>query len=457
MYDIIVIGGGSGGYAAAVRSAQLGASVALVESAEIGGTCVNRGCIPSKVWHHAAFLLQSVTRGKIFGIDLCVEKIDFNTIVARKEGVSQDIRLGMESLLKKCGIAITRGEAVLKGPQEVRVDDKTYGTKKMILATGSMPDLPSISGLHDALLTTEQILDMKDAPSSLLVLVSGGIEVEMASILNMLGTKVTMVMESSRPLPGEDGDTRQRMGQALRNQGVALIPNAHLHAVRKSKVGYDAVIRATEDLTLNVERILAGSRLARSSDLNLEQIGVRLSEDGSIRVDELLETSVKGIYAVGDVTGGRMLSNRAAFMGIWAAENAMGGKTRFPSHLIPRGLWAFPEVGAVGLSEEEAEEKGFDTEIGDFPYSVNGLGMAQNEMEGAVKIISDARYGEILGVHIVGAHAVELAGEAVLAMQLEATAGELARSLRVHPTFSEAIVEAARDCDGWPLYMPGGR
>ncbi len=457
MYDIVIIGGGSAGYAAAIRGRQFGARVALVESAEIGGTCVNRGCIPSKVWHQAASLLRSVSRGKAFGIDLTVEKIDLGTVISRKEGVCQDIRLGMESLLKKKGIEIVRGEAVLEGPQEVRVEDKIFRAKNMIVATGSMPDVPNISGLRGALLAADQIFDIKDLPSSLLVLGGGCVEVEMASLLNILGTKVTLVMESSRPLPGEDGDTRQRIGQALRKQGVEVIPNAHLHTVRKSKIGYDAVIRATDDRTLKIEKILAGSRCAKSSDMNLEQIGVRINADGSIRVDQMLETNVKGIYAVGDVTGGRMLSNRASFMGICAAENAMGGKTKFLSHLVPRGLWTFPEVGAVGLSETEAEEQRFDIEVGDFPYSVNGLGMAENEMEGAVKIISDARYGEILGVHIVGAHAVELAGEAVLAMQLEATAGELARSLRIHPTFSEAVVEAARDCDGWPLYIPGSQ
>jgi dihydrolipoamide dehydrogenase len=186
----------------------------------------------------------------------------------------------------------------------------------------------------------------------------------------------------------------------------------------------------------------------------LEQLGIQLKEDDGIQVNEQLETSVDGIYAIGDATGGWMLSHASSSMAITAAENAMGNRQKFPFRLMPRGIWTIPEVGAVGLSEEEAEQQGLDVEVGHFPYSINGLAMSRNEMDGAAKIISDARYGEILGVHIVGAHATELVGEAVLAMQLEATARELAKSIRAHPTFSENVVEAARDAENWALYLP---
>jgi len=183
-------------------------------------------------------------------------------------------------------------------------------------------------------------------------------------------------------------------------------------------------------------------------------VGVKLNEDGSVAVNERLGTSVPGIYAIGDAVGGWMLSHAASSMAVTAAENAMGRKATFPFHLIPRGIWTIPQVGAVGLSEEEAEKKGFDVEVGDFPFAINGVAMVYDEMAGSVKIVSDARYGEILGVHIVGANATELVGEAVLAMQLECTVKELARSIRVHPTFSESVVDAGRDALKWALYLP---
>jgi len=449
MDDIIVIGGGSGGYAAAIRARQLGARVTLIESGEIGGTCVNRGCIPSKIWHHAASHLRSIGSAKAFGIGLALKNMDLGSIVSRKNGVCADIRLGMESVLKKAGVNLVRGQGTLQGPEEVDVEGKTMHADKIVLATGSSLFIPDIPGLGDVLFTTDELLDMEEMPSPVLVLGGGPFEVEMASLLNMFGCTVSLVTEMPRPLPSEDGDTRQRIGQALKDTGIDLIVESRLSLVRKTGAAYKAVIEGKGERTIEVERILVCSRRPNSSGLNLENLGVRRNDDGSVWVSDRLETSVKGIYAIGDLTGGWMLSHAASAMGVCAAENAFGGEKTFSSRLVPRGLWTYPEIGAVGLSEEEAESRGIDVEVGDYPYSMNGLAMAQNEMKGGVKIISDAHYGEILGVHIVGAHATELIGEAVLAMQLECTVNELAYTLRVHPTFSEGIVEAARDGAGW--------
>lgn len=449
MDDIFVIGGGSGGYAAAIRAMQLGAQVTLIESGEIGGTCVNRGCIPSKIWHHAASHLRSIESAKAFGIDLTLKNMDLGSIVSRKNGVCADIRLGMESVLKKAGVKLIRGQGILQGPEEVKVEGKTMHADKIVLATGSSLFIPDIPGLGDVLFTTDELLDMEKVPSNVLVLGGGPFEVEMSSLLNMFGSKVSLVTDMPRPLPSEDGDTRQRIGQALRDTGIDLIVESRLSLVRKTGAAYEAVIEGKGEGTIEVERILVCSRRPNSSGLNLENLGVRRNDDGSVWVSDRLETSVKGIYAIGDLTGGWMLSHAASAMGVCAAENALGGEKTFSSRLVPRGLWTHPEIGAVGLSEEEAEGRGIDVEVGDYPYSMNGLAMAQNEMKGGVKIISDARYGEILGVHIVGARATELVGEASLAMQLECTINELAYTLRMHPTFSEGVVEAARDCAGW--------
>jgi dihydrolipoamide dehydrogenase len=454
MYDVVIIGGGPGGYAAAIRTSQLGGSVAVVEAAEIGGTCVNRGCIPTKVWQRSAYLLHNIRMAHEFGIKATVEAVDLKAIVERKNGVAGDIRMGMEGLLAANGVTVINGHAVLKNAREVDVAGKVLQGRKMIIATGSCLDIPDIPGLEDAAVTTNQILDLEHIPVSILIWEADHIEVEVASTLSILGCKVYLVTSQTRILPREDHDTSQRISQSLRELGVELLPRFTLSAVRKTSNGYEVGLDGSEEKSLVVEKVLIASRKPNTHHLQLDQVGVRRNEDGGIAVNDRLESSVSGVYAIGDATGGWMLSHAASSMAVTAAENAMGQGNSFPVHLIPRGMWTIPEVGSVGLSEEEAEKKGFDIEIGDFPYSINGLAMARNAMSGAVKIISEAQYGEILGVHIVGANATDLVGEAVLAMQLECTAKQLANSIRVHPTFSEAVVDAGRDVLQWALYLP---
>ena len=426
----------------------------MVEASELGGTCVNRGCIPSKVWMRAAYLLQSIRTGRDFGIHASVERVDLKAIVDRKNGVAGDIRMGMEALLANNGVEVIRGRGLLKSSREVDVEGKTLETKKVIIATGSCLNIPEIPGLEEAALTSDQVLDMSEAPPSVLVWGSGPIELEMAALLNVLGSKVTVASESRRLLPREDGDTGQRLAQALREQGVEVISRSRLESIERSEGGYRCLLSGAKEQSVEVSKVLVASRKPYVEHLGLEEAGVGLNEDGGIQVNDRLESSVGGVYAIGDATGGWMLSHASSSMAVVAAENAMGEGRRFPFKLIPRGLWTMPEVGSVGLSEEEAEEQGIEVDVGDFPYSINGLAMVRNELTGAVKIIADARYGEILGVHIVGANATDLVGEAVLAMQLEATAKELARSIRVHPTYSEAVVDAARDAQSWALYLP---
>lgn len=454
MYDVIVIGCGPGGYAAAIRTAQLGGKAAVVEPAEIGGTCVNRGCIPAKVWHHAASLLQGARRGESYGIFVSDTRLDLKTLVERKAGVSAEIRMGMEGLLANNGVERIHGSAVLGPDRKVRVEGKTVQGKAVIVATGSEPFTPDLPGLSQALMTTDQVLDMTEVPASVLVWGADFIEVEMANLLNVFGSKVTLATTAGRILPKEDHDTSQRVAQALREQGIEILTRSALKSVEKNAEGFACTLGGAKERTVTVSRVLVASRRPRTAGIGLEAAGVALSEDGAIRINERLETSTPSVYAVGDCTGGWMLSHVATFMGIVAAENAMGQSSKFPFHLIPRASWTFPEVGAVGLSEEEAEKQGRQIEVGLFPYSINGLAMCRNEVDGAVKVIADAKYGEILGVHIVGSQATELVGEAVLAMQLECTVREFARSLRVHPTFSEAVVDGGRDADKWALYLP---
>jgi dihydrolipoamide dehydrogenase len=454
MYDVVVIGGGPGGYAAAIRTSQLGGRVVLVEAGDIGGTCVNRGCIPTKVWQRSAYLLQNIRMGQAFGLKVAVEKLDFTAIVARKNGVAGDIRMGMEGLLANNGVEVVRGHAVVKNPRAVNVDGVVLETAHIIVATGSCLDLPAIAGLEDAAMTTDQFLDLEQIPARVLVWGTLPMAVEIANTLQVFGAKVILATENARILPQEDQDTSQRIAQALRDQGIELLTKYTLVKVRRSQNGYEAVLAGHDEKIIEVDRVLLSQRKPNTSRTGLEQMGVKLNADGSIVVNGRLETSVPGIFAIGDAVGGWMLSHAASSMAVTAAENAMGQTRPFPFHLIPRGIWTIPQVGAVGLSEEAAEKKGIDVDVGNFPYAINGIAMAYDEMAGTVKIVSDSRYGEILGVHIVGANATELIGEAVLAMQLECTVKELARSIRVHPTFSEAVVDAGRDALNWALYLP---
>ena len=454
MYDLVVIGGGPGGYAAAVRASQLGAKVALIESSEIGGTCVNHGCIPSKIWLRAVDLQEAIKSGSAFGIRVSVESVDGSVIVSRKNGIAGDIRMGMAGLLSNNGIEVIEGLGILKSPGEISVDGKTVETKKIIIATGTSPSIPDIPGIEAALLTTEQVFDTTNGfPPSVLISGAGHIEVEMAALLNAFGVKVYLAFKSARILPEEDGDTGQRLGQALRDRGIELIPRVTLKSVKSTGQGFEPELTGSET-AVNVDRVLVSARRPNTAGLSLEQAGVSVNDQGFVEVDSRQKTSADNIYAIGDVTGGRMLSYAATSMGVVAAENAFGEPIEFQSSLVPRGIFAYPEAAAVGLSEEEAEEKGLGVETGDFPYSINGLAMSYGELDGAVKIVSDAEYGEILGVHIVGPRATELIWGAVLAMQLEATAEDLARTMMVHPTFAESIAMASQDALGWALYLP---
>jgi dihydrolipoamide dehydrogenase len=451
MVDVLILGGGPGGYAAAIRAAQLKAKVALVEGTELGGTCVNRGCIPSKVWLRAAYLKHWIERSEEFGLKTTLQGWDLGAIVQRKNGVGQDIREGMGALLKKNGVDLVKGQGILKNAKEVSVNGKSFEAQKIIIATGSSPAVPTVPGLAEMALTAEQVFDLEELPASVLILGGGPIEVETAAIFAAFGTKTTLAVPERRILPKEDNGTSQRLTQALKDQGIEIIRGVLVDEITQSD---GEIIARFGEKWVKATRIVVGGRKPNTAGLGLESLGLKLNDDRSIKVNDRLETSVTGVYAIGDVTGGWMLSHAASTMGVIAAENAMGGQAVFRSHLVPRGLWTNPEMAAVGISEEEAGKQGLDIKVGYFPYPVNGLAMLRSQVDGAVKIISDAKYGQILGVHIVGAGATEVIGEAVLALQLECTVDELAHSIRMHPTFSECMMDAARDASSWALYLP---
>lgn len=453
MYDVCIIGGGPGGYAAAIRSAQLGGKAVLIEADEMGGTCVNRGCIPTKIWGQAAELYQRLAAAGDFGIQVDLKGVDFQKIVDRKNGVAAEIRMGMEALLQNNGVEIIKGHAEMLSPQEVKVNQNTLTARNLLIATGSSTAKPTITGA-DLMETMNQMLNWETLPAS--VLIWGGEPwcVEAANVLSIFGVDVTLATNDSRLLPREDHDTGQRLKPALQKQGLKIVTKSQLTKVEKGGNGLQATLTGNKERTFEIEKIINGMRTPNTMNFGVDTLGLACGKEGGIVVDDHLQSTIDGIYAVGDVTGGWMLSHAASSMAITAAENAMGHPTSYPFHLLPRALWTFPQIGAVGLSEEEAEKKGLDIEVGNFPYAINGLAMATNRVEGSVKIIIDTEYNDILGVHIVGENATELIGEAVLAMQLECTADELAAGIRAHPTYSEAVVDSARDVLNWALYLP---
>jgi dihydrolipoamide dehydrogenase len=454
MYDVVIIGGGPGGYAAGIKAAQLGGKVALVEAADIGGTCVNRGCIPAKVWGQGAFFNQMIQKAEEFGIKATVKSTDLSMLVTRKDGVSGDIKMGMGGLLQNNRIEVMEGTAVIKSAGKVEVAGQQLEAKSIIVATGTSPVIPDVKGLKEAHLSTDELFALDKLPESVLVYGSDHVEVEMVSILNGFGTKVTLAFEEARILPKEDGDTSQRIAAVLREQGVEILPRVSLKSVKKSGKSFEATLAGKEESTVTVNRILTSVRSPNTGDVGLDAVDVTLDDNGFIKVDDKLKTSTAGIFAVGDVTGGWQLSYAATVMGVVAAENAMGEESVFNKRLVPRGLNTIPEAAAVGLSEEEAEQMDYEVEVGNFPMSVNGVAIARGELEGAVKVVMDAQYGEVLGIHIVGSHANELIWGAGLAMQMEATAEDIAQTIVVHPTFSESITLASQDALASCLYLP---
>jgi dihydrolipoamide dehydrogenase len=454
MHDVVVIGGGPGGYAAAIRAAQLGGKVALVEAAELGGICVHRGCIPTKVWQKAAEILRAIRSAPQFGIDAAVKGIDHGTIIEQKNKACGKIRLGMEGLLANNKIEVVKGRAVFKTPREIEAVGRRLKAKNFIVATGARLEAPELPNLKDALIGVEAVHEMRAVPASVLVCGADTVEVEIAALLNSFGAKVTLAASDRRILPQEDGDSSQRLEQALRESGIEIVNRVTLRAVTPVAGGFTCELDGPKPKTVQVERVFVCRRRPNSDGVGLDMAGVVVKPDGFIQVDETLKTSTAGIFAIGDVAGGSMQSHGASAMGVCAAENAMGRKVKFPAHLVPRGTWTWPEVASVGLTEEAAEKQGLEIETGYFPYSINGMALARNEPAGAVKVVTDVTYRTIYGVHIVGPHATELIGEAAIAMQLEYTTEEFAAGIRVHPTFSEALVDAARDAEKWALYLP---
>ena len=472
MPKIIVIGAGSGGYVAAIRAAQLGSEVTVIEKSELGGTCLNVGCIPTKALLACVALLSAINNASKFGITVGDVSPNFSEMMARKEGIVTGLRKGVEYLFKSKKITLVRGAGKILEPGKVEVT-KGDGSKeevsadRIIIATGSQPARPNIFPFDgERVITSEEALSLKEVPESLLIVGAGAIGVEFACIFCSLGTKVTMVEMLPQVIPTEDSEIAREVEKCLKRKRIGIYTGTKIEKVEathsagrrshpfrgtsKSKV--ESTLSSGEKIETEKVLVAVGRKL-NSEDLGLESIGVKI-EKGRIVANEKMETNISGIYAIGDVAGGLLLAHKASAEGIIAAENASGQDSVMDYRVIPACIFTSPEVASVGLTEKKAEEVGHKFKVGKFPFRALGKAHAIGEVDGLVKIIADASSDEILGVHIVGPHATDLIAEAALAMKAEVTAEELGRTIHAHPTLAEGLMEAAHAAHGVAIHLP---
>lgn len=454
---VLVIGGGPGGYVAAIRAAQLGAKVTLVERAEIGGTCLNRGCMPTKALLHSSEVYELATNSADIGIIGRDVAVDWPRVQATRQSVSDKLTGGVRALMRANRITLVEGEAKFTGPKSVTVGDKSFEPEKIIIAVGSKPVMPGIPGLRGcpACIDSTACLTLDHIPESLVVIGGGVIGVELGSVYRRFGSKVTVLELQERILPQMDGELAQLAKERLIAEGMDLRTGAKVTRVDTTTKG--AAVHAEiggQDTIFEAEKVLVCvGRSPNTEGLGLEKAGIAL-EGGFIKVDKRLETSVKGVYAVGDCSGRLMLAHAAMAMGEAAAENAMGGDAGFDEDMSPACAYVGPEIAGVGYTEERAKELGIDYIVGRFPTSANGRSLVSGCTGGLIKVLAGPKFGEILGVHILAPSATELIEEAALAIRLEATLDELTDTIHCHPTVAEALREAALAAQKRAIHIP---
>jgi len=451
-YDCIVIGSGPGGYVAAIRAAQLGMRTAVVEKNAIGGRCLNYACIPAKVVLRSADILSEIDDAAEFGLVVEGRSVDFARVQERRKRVVRTMTGGVSGLLRKNGIDVIEGLGAVTADANVVVDGRTYEARRgVIIATGSVK-LP-IPGTQfgGRVIGTEEAWALEELPRSLAVVGAGASGAEIASAYARLGTEVMLFEALDRVLPTEDAEISRLAERGLRRQGMRIFTRT---LVRDVEPGERSVRFAFGDQTAEVEwLVIAAGRGPDAEGLGLDEAGIKRTDRGLIEVDGALRTSVRGVWAIGDIVPGPALAHKASEEGIIAAEDIAGLATHPLEHGdIPRATFCTPNVASFGLTEAQAREAGYDVVVGRVPYGAVGAGTVYGDRAGVMKVIGDKRYGELLGGHIVGAKATELIQELVNAKALEGGYPEVARIVHGHPTLSEGVMEAARAADGWLIH-----
>jgi dihydrolipoamide dehydrogenase len=455
VYDVVVLGAGPGGYVAALRAAQLGAKVCLVEKDAVGGTCLNRGCIPSKALIHSAALWKRAREGAAFGVNAGQWSFDWGKAQSRKNDIVSTQVKGVHTLLQAAKVEIKRGAGSLADGRTVTVSAngtaETVAGRAIILATGSEPAaLPGVQVDGERVLTSTEALRLPEVPRTFLIVGGGVIGMEFASMLSSLGTQVTVVEMLPQVLAMEDPMLVRVLQGALQKQGVTFHVSARVEKVETTPSG--ARVGIGSGTTLEAERVLvATGRSLNSRGIGLEAVGVK-TERGAVLVNERMETSVPGVYAVGDVTGISLLAHVASMQGLVAAANAAGGQAAMDYSAIPNCVYTDPEIASVGLPEPKAKEQGRAVRVGRFNFAALGKAMCIGETTGMVKVVADAQTDKVLGVGIVGPHATDIIAEGVLAVRHGLTVHQVAEAIHAHPTLPEAVGEAMHDVHGQAIH-----
>lgn len=462
-FDLAVIGAGPGGYVAAIRAAQLGMRVTLIERDRLGGICLNWGCIPTKALLQNSLVLSLFRRAEEFGIHVENLRADFGHAVRRSRQAAERLSKGVDYLMKKNKVAVCMGEARLTSANELEVTDgagktvKAIEAERVLLATGSRPRmLPGLKADGKVVLTSTEAMLLPQAPNSMVIIGAGAVGVEFADIYHAYGTAVTVVEMLPTILPQEDAEIAGLLNRSLTRRGVRIMTGTKVEEVvvegegAKVRVSTDG---KTEELAAETVLVAVG-RAANSEVVGLNGLGVA-TERGFVAVNQWMEASVPGIYAIGDVVGGPLLAHKASHEGIVAVEKIakLNGVVPIDHLKIPSCTYCHPQVASIGLTEARAKAEGYAINIGRFPFTASGMAIALGETEGMVKVISDAQQGRILGVHILGAEATELIAEAGLALSTGASPETIARSVHAHPTRSEAMGEAALAALGRAIHL----
>jgi dihydrolipoamide dehydrogenase len=458
---LTIIGAGPGGYVAAIRAAQKGAQVTVIENAKVGGVCLNWGCIPTKTLIASAEALEHARNSAQFGIELSGEiRYNLEKIRERKDKVVGTMVQGVRGLFKSWGVTLIEGRGSLLSPDVVRVvqtDGTTMDVKsdKIIIATGSRPAaMPGLPFNGESVITSDDAVQLANIPASLLIIGAGAIGSEFAFIYKSFGTAVTIAEMMPHAVPTEDEEISEILERELKKAKIKLITGVKVEKVEKGNDGM-MVAKLSNGQEVKTERILVSiGRGMNSHGIGLEDLGVNTGRRGEIMVNEKMETNVPGIYAIGDVTGILLLAHVASQQGFVAVENALGGDERMDYTVVPSGIFTMPEIGSVGLREKQAIEQGRKVRIGRFQYRTLGKAHAMGEIAGMVKVIADASTDVVLGVHICGAHATDMVHEGALAIKMGATAKDIGHMIHAHPTLSEAIMEAAEDVHGMAIHVP---